>query len=304
MKAKIQSIDFKTILAFAAVYIIWGTTYLAIKIGIQEMPPFLMAGFRYLMGGTVLLGLCLLGKKQPFAESPWWNMALGGIMLTLGQGILFWAELHISSGLTAVLVSTLPIFYILVDRVNWPGYFRSKLTLFSIALGLAGIILLFKDQMSGGSGDLALKLVASLSVLFSCMSWAIGSIYYKRRSRPERLFSDVSWQLIGGSIACFMVSFIIDPLDQFHFNHLSLVTWGAVFYLAIAGSVIAFSAMYYLLATRPPAIVGTYAYVNPIIAVILGVLVANETITTYQLMGIGIILLAAYLSNRVKLNTK
>ncbi|MBG6233591.1 drug/metabolite transporter (DMT)-like permease [Pedobacter sp. CAN_A7] len=300
----IKSLNIKVILAFGAVYIIWGTTYLAIKIGIAEMPPFLMASFRYFIGGMVLIGLCLIRNKQPLNKEVWQNMVLGGFMLTLGQGTLFWAEQHISSGLTAVLVSTLPIFYILVDRKNWKGYFNSKLTIVSILLGLIGILALFKDQLVVGASKDPLTIIASLVVLSSCLSWAIGSIYYKNRASPERLFHDVAWQLIGGSIACILVSLVADPLATFSFDQVSLKTWGAIVYLAIAGSVIAFTASYYLLSVRPPAVVGTYAYVNPIIAVILGVLVAEEVITWSQFVGILIILLAAYLSNRVKLKNK
>lgn len=300
----IKSLNLKVILAFAAVYIIWGTTYLAIKIGITEMPPFLMAAFRYLIGGLVLLGLCMARNRQPLNKEVWQNMVLGGLMLTLGQGTLFWAEQHISSGLTAVLVSTLPIFYILVDRKNWSGYFNSKLTIISILLGMIGILALFREQLIEGATDDPMMLISSLVVLSSCLSWAFGSTYYKNKAAPERLFPDVGWQLIGGSITCLVVSLIADPLAGFNFDQVSIKTWGAVIYLAIAGSVIAFTASYYLLSVRPPAVVGTYAYVNPIIAVILGVLFANEVISLSQLIGIAIILVAAYLSNRVKLKTK
>jgi drug/metabolite transporter (DMT)-like permease len=302
MKSVAIKPNLKIVLSFAAVYLIWGTTYLAIKIGIAEFPPFLMATFRYLLASGALLIFCLAKKQQPFKVAILRNMVLGGLMLTLGQGILFWAELHLSSGLTAVLVSTLPICYILVDRKNWKGYFHSKLTLFSILLGLAGIVLLFSDQLSGGSGDSQLILIASLTVILSCLCWAWGSIYYKDHSVPETLFPDVSWQLLGGAIACFTVSICVDPLKEIDLLEVSLKAWGSVAYLAIAGSVIAFTASYYLLSVRPPAVVGTYAYVNPIIAVLLGVLVAGEEISLVQIIGIAVILIAAYLSNRVKLS--
>ncbi|WP_432708336.1 EamA family transporter [Pedobacter sp.] len=304
MKNWINSLDLKVILAFGAVYIIWGTTYLAIKIGIAEMPPFLMATFRYLIGGTVLLMLCLIRNTQPLNIQVWQNLLLGGLMLTLGQGTLFWAEQYISSGLTAVLVSTLPIFYILADQRNWKSYFHSKLTIVSILLGLIGIVALFKDQLAEGINYNPLTLIASLVVLGSCFIWALGSLYYKRKAAPERLFPDVGWQLIGGSIACLVVNLFTDPLSSFSFDQVSIKTWGAICYLAIAGSVIAFTASYYLLSVRPPAVVGTYAYVNPIIAVFLGVLVAHEEVSASQLFGIGIILVAAYLANRVKLTIK
>lgn len=301
MKAAINT-SLKIILAFAAVYIIWGTTYLAIKIGIEDMPPFLMATFRYLIASVILLAICLAKKQQPFKKDVFKNMLLGALMLTAGQGILFWAELHLSSGLTAVLVSTLPICYILVDKKNWKGYFHSKLTIFSIVLGLIGVVLLFLDQLTIDKTDQgSLTLLAAITVILSCVSWAAGSIYYKNHSEPKRLFADVSWQLLGGAIACLVVSLVTDNFTGFNIRDVSIATWWAILYLAIAGSIIAFTASYYLLSVRPATVVGTYAYVNPIIAVILGVLVADEKITVVQLIGILIILIAAYLSNRAKL---
>ena len=304
MEKRLNAPDIKVILAFAAVYIIWGTTYLAIKIGLKDMPPFLMAAFRFLIAGVVLLLICLAKKTYSVRNTIWKNILLGAFMLTLGQGILFWAELHLSSGLTAVLVSTLPISYIIADRQNWKAYFHSKLTIFSIVLGLAGILMLFKDQLSGGSDDSSMQLIASAVVLISCLCWATGSIYYKHHSKPENLFPDVSWQLLGGAAACFIVSFFADNLQSFHIADVSAKSWGAVTYLAIAGSIMAFTSSYYLLSVRPAAVVGTYAYVNPIIAVILGILIADESISTSQIIGIVIILTAAYLSNQVKLKTK
>jgi drug/metabolite transporter (DMT)-like permease len=304
MKSLTKAIDLKVILCFAAVYIIGGTTYLAIKIGLEAMPPFIMVSLRYLIAGVVLLMICLLKGEKIFTPTFTRNMVLGAFMLTLGQGVLFWAEQYLSSGLTAVFIATLPISYILIDKRNRTNYFQSKLTLISIALGLVGILVLFKDQASTDNGASAqMKIIASVVVIGSCLCWAAGSLYYKYRIPQGSLFSDVGWQLIGGAIACFIVSLFTDGVTDYHFAEVPLQTWGAVLYLAIAGSIIAFTASYYLLSVRPPAVVGTYAYVNPIIAVLLGWAIANETISVSQVIGIVVILIAAYLSNKVKLKS-
>ena len=301
MNTWIKSLDIKVVLAFAAVYIIWGTTYLAIKIGVAEMPPFLMASCRYLIAGFIMLTYCQIKHNEVLKSDTLKNLLLGAFMLSLGQGILFWAEKYLSSGLTAVFIATLPIAYIIVDRKNWKGYFNSKLTIISIVMGLAGILVLFKDQTSeANTGGTNMQLIASVVVVCSCLCWAMGSIYYKNNSDKSFLFCDVGWQLIGGSIACILISIFADSWATFTFQQVSIQTWGAVFYLAVAGSIVAFTASYYLLSVRPPAIVGTYAYVNPIIAVILGFLVAGESISISQIIGIVIILVAAYLSNKVK----
>ncbi|MEJ5995611.1 EamA family transporter [Pedobacter sp. Du54] len=293
----------KVILGFAAVYVIWGTTYLAIKFGISEIPPFLMASLRYSIAATVLTAISVILKKELTKVPILRNMLLGGFMLSLGQGILFWAELHLSSGLTAVLVSTLPICYIIVDRTNWKNYFHSKVTLLGIVLGLAGVALLFSEQLGSNSEGEKMTLIASLAVIGSCLCWAWGSIYYKNHTCGP-LMPEVSWQLVGGAIACLVVSASTEPLTSVDIFSFSLRAWGSVVYLAIAGSVIAFTASYYLLSVRPPAVVGTYAYVNPIIAVLLGVLIAGEHVSTIQGIGIAVILIAAYLSNRAKFKAK
>lgn len=305
MKNWFKTIDIKVLLAFAAVYIIWGTTYLAIKIGVDGMPPFLMASFRNLIAGFILLTVCLIKREAIFNKNILKNMLLGAFMLTLGQGVLFWAEQYLSSGLTAIFTATLPIWYVLADRRNWKGYFNSKLTFVSILMGIIGILILFKDQAVVDTQHSAdMKTIASAVAVGSCFCWAIGSLYYKYNHSSNSLFCNIGWQLIGGMIACFFISLVTNEWTGLNLSQVSIKTWSAIFYLAVAGSVIAFTASYYLLSVRPAAVVGTYAYVNPIIAVLLGCLLADEKITISQVTGIVIILIAAYLSNKVKLESQ
>jgi drug/metabolite transporter (DMT)-like permease len=291
----------KVLLSFAAVYVIWGTTYLAIKIGVRQMPPFIMASMRYLIAGGLLLGFCVVKRERLFWGDTVMQLLIGAFMLTLGQGILFWAEEYISSGLTAVFIATLPVWYILIDGRNRAMYFRSKLTLASIVLGLVGIVTLFSGQTGHADGQSGtMRVIASAVVLCSCFCWALGSLYYKNHRGQSALLVDVSWQLVGGTVACFVVSVFANEWKHFTFGAVNAASWGAVFYLAIAGSIVAFSASLYLLTVRPPAVVGTYAYVNPIIAVLIG-MAAGELVTVTQVVGIVIILVAAYLANRVKI---
>ena len=155
-------------LAFGAVYIIWGTTYLAIKIGVRQMPPFIIASLRYLIAGVLLLGFCIVKRERLFSDNMVTQALLGAFMLTLGQGVIFWAEEYISSGLTAVFIATLPVWYILIDGRNRGMYFKSKLTLTSISLGLIGIITLFSGQTSHADEQSGtMRLIASAVVLCS-----------------------------------------------------------------------------------------------------------------------------------------
>ena len=302
MEKLLKGFDLKIVMAFAAVYIIWGTTYLAIKIGLENMSPFIMAFFRYLIAGVLLLSWGLVKRSVVLDKHMLKNMLLGAFMLTLGQGVLFWAEQYLSSGLTAVFIATLPICYILVDRRNWKGYFQSKLTLASILIGFFGIFLLFNGQTDAPSQHAAnMTVIASFVVIGSCICWAIGSLYYKNNMSSGSLFTNVAWQLIGGAIACFFIGFTTGEWAGFRIEEIDSKSWTAIFYLSIAGSIVAFTASYYLLANRPAAVVGTYAYVNPIIAVLLGCLLAEEVISVIQIIGIAIILMAAYLANKVKM---
>jgi drug/metabolite transporter (DMT)-like permease len=293
--------DWRIILAFAAVYVIWGTTYLAIRIGIESMPPFIMASLRYLLAAIILLLFIRFNGETVIDKTAVSNLLLGAFMLTFGQGTIFWAEKYVPSGLTAVLISTAPIWYIVADRKHWSDYFNSKLTLFSILLGLAGVWLLFKDQVIPGNGGTNhMTLIATLIIIVSCFCWVMASLYYKYNHTPGSLYKNVGWQMVGGAAACMFVGSAMGEWSQFAFSAVTMRSWGALLYLAIAGSIVAFTAMFWLLERRPAAIVGTYAYVNPIIAVLLGCLLANELITVIQIVGMVIILVAAYLANRVK----
>jgi drug/metabolite transporter (DMT)-like permease len=293
--------EFRIWLAFAAIYIIWGTTYLAIKIGIEFTPPFIMASLRYLLAGALLLGYCLVKKESIFTKTTLLNIKLGAFIMTFGQAIAFWSEKYISSGLTAVFGSLLPVCYIITDRRHWRNYKESKLTLVSIGLGIIGIIILFIHPSAASETSTGLiTIIASAASVLSCFCWAAGSLYYKYHQRIGSLYCNVGWQLVGGMITCLIISGIAGEWHGFDIMTIPLRSLAAVIYLAIAGSIVALIALYWLLARRPAAVVGTYAYANPVIAVLLGYLIANEKITLIQIFGMVVILIAAYAANRVK----
>lgn len=303
MNISILKKNYAVILAFAAIYIIWGTTYLAIRIGLESIPPFIMASMRYLIAGILLFLFCAAKKEVLLAKSALNNILLGAIILTGGQGVIFWAEKYISSGLTAVLISTLPIWYILIDKRHWKSYFNSKLTLLSILLGIAGILILFKNPSDTDDSHTGwITVLASMVVIASCICWAAGSLYYKYNLTAGSLYVNVACQLVGGTISCLLISKLTNEWHQFSIPAITLNSWLAVLYLAIAGSIIAFLALFWLLSIKPAPVVGTHAYVNPIIAVLLGSL-AGETINAGQVIGMIVILLAAYLANKVKFSS-
>jgi len=296
--------NFRLWLAFAAIYIVWGTTYLAIKIGIDYLPPYIMASMRYFIAGGLLLLFCLVRRESIFATNIPQNVILGAFIMTFGQATAFWSEKYISSGLTAVFNSLLPICYIIADRRNWANYAKSKLTILSIGLGIIGIVILFISPAAASESHTGfITVVASAVTVAACFCWAAGSLYNKYHVKTGSLFVNIGWQLLGGMICCLIISGITGEWSGFHYRTVPWQGWAAVFYLAIAGSIVALVALYWLLARRPAAVVGTYAYVNPVIAVLLGYLIAGEKITLIQIFGMIVILIAAYTANQVKFTT-
>jgi drug/metabolite transporter (DMT)-like permease len=288
------------LIAFAATYIIWGTTYLAILIGIETLPPFIMAAIRFLIAGIVLLTIAVLRGESVWVRDIYKNMLLGIIILTGGQGLLAWAELYIPSGYAAILVSTLPLWYVLLDKKNWSIYFKNKLILIGLILGFLGILLLFKKYLGASPGTGILQLVGLLAVLGSCICWATGTLYSKNNANQRSIFVNLGWQLIGGFLSSLLVGFFSNEFSGFSFANVSMNSWLATLYLAVAGSLVAFIAFSWLMTVKPAAIVGTYAYINPVIAVLLGWLLAKESITLVQIAGMFVILLSAFLVNSAK----
>lgn len=198
-----------------------------------------------------------------------------------------------------MLISTLPLWFVVLDKNQWAVYWKQKTVIWGLVLGFLGILLLFKKyfgQSLQGS-DVKMELLASLAILVSCVSWAGASLYHKKYPVRGSMYLQLGWQLMGGLLSCFVVSIVTKEWSRFSFDGVSAASAGAVLYLAIAGSVITFFAYTWLLTKKPPAIVGTYAYINPVIAVLLGALVASEVIVWEQIAGMVIILVSAFLVN-------
>lgn len=299
------------ILAFLAIYLIWGTTYLAIVIGLEGFPPFFMATVRFVIAGLILVAYSLwMGEGFPAWESLVKNAFIGLIVLTGGQGLLIWSEQYIASGYASVLVATLPVWFVVMDRMNWKLYFSNFYILAGVLIGFVGIVILFKDKLSEPTTahDSQIQLLASLAVIAGAMCWVIGTLYHRSRPAPGSIYLNLGWQLLGGSVMCLMISAGSGELQQLNWQETTWTSWMVVVYLAIAGSIIAFVAYTWLLKEKPSAIVGTYAYINPIVAVFLGWLLADEAITGTQLVGMSIVLFSAVLINmnrsRVMLKTQ
>lgn len=292
--------NLKVILAFAAIYVIWGATYLAAWFGLGSIPPYLMSGIRFLIAGLILLVYGWVSSGGiPGARSLKINSIAGVLMLVGGSGSVLWAQQYTGSALAAILVSSLPIWFIVLDRRQWSAYLKQPLVIAGTLLGFLGIILLFgfSENPPGQPGSYN-KLMLSIGVLIvACMLWTIGSLFVKYNPVQEPIATGAGVQLVAAGLVSLVISNLAGEWPGFSFAQVSAKAWLGVGYLILLGSVVAYLAYVWLLTVRPAAQVGTFAYVNPVIAVILGALVAHEKIPAIQLVGLLIILTSILLIN-------
>jgi drug/metabolite transporter (DMT)-like permease len=300
-----SSLNHKTllVLAFLAVNLIWGTTYLAIVIGLEGFPPFLMASIRFIIAGSILVGFSFW-KKAPFPkyQSMIKNSIIGMIVLVGGQGLLIWSEQYIESGYASVLTATLPIWFVILDRANWRYYFTTPAIIAGVVMGFGGILMLFRDKLTASipAEEIQTQVFASFIVLLGAMCWVVGTLFNKSRPAPGSIYQNLGWQLLFGAVFSLLISLFFNETDTFVMTNVSWQAWAAVVYLAIAGSIAAYVAYTWLRTQQPAASVGIYAYGNPIVAVFLGWLLADEVISPNQIIGMFVIIGGALLINRNK----
>ena len=277
------------IVAFAAVYVVWGSTYLAIRYAVQTMPPLLMAGARFSVSGVLLYGWARLrGAPRPTAVQ-WRVAALTGVlMLCLGNGSVGWAEQRIPSALAALIVAVVPLWMVLFDWVR-PGGERPTLAVIAgVVVGLAGLVVLVgPERVDTGA---PVDVVGALVLVAASMAWAFGSVYNSRGERPDSAAMSTGLQMLGGSVALVVSGLALGEGHQASISHISAASWAGWLYLVTFGSLIGFTAYIYLLKEVSPAKASTYAYVNPVVAMLLGWAIAGESITPRTLVAAAIIL--------------
>jgi drug/metabolite transporter (DMT)-like permease len=278
-------------LAFAAIYLIWGSTYLAIRVAVETMPPFLMAGARFLTAGLLLFTfLRLRGAARPSAHQ-WRANAIIGLFLILGgNGAVVWAEQFVPSGITALVIGIGPLFIVLTEWA-WPGGIRpTATTMVALLLGFAGVTWLAAPWENGADGGLHLGGVGA--ILLGCVSWGIGSIYSRHAKHGAEPFVASSLQMLGGGAALLVAALGHGDFARFDATTIPPRAWGAFTYLIGVGSLIGFSTFVWLMKHSTPARVATYAYVNPIVAVLLGWLILDEPVTSRTVVA-SIVIVAA-----------
>jgi drug/metabolite transporter (DMT)-like permease len=280
--------------AFAAVAVFWGTTFLAIRIGVQTFPPFIMAGFRHTIGGILICGYFLLrGYKIPPVKDLKVFFVNGVLMLTLGNGLVSWAELYISSGLAALICSLTPVWLILINSVGKSREVINFKTILGLALCLGAQFFIFRRNVAELSNpDYLLGIVA---IVFANFAWALGSIYSKNhQGRVNALFAAGLQMIAGGTVLNILAAFRGEWVNL----HPSAEANWALAYLVVFGSIIAYGSYTYVLKKLPAAIVSTYAYLNTIVAVILGWLWLDEELSMQMIVAVALTIGGCWLINR------
>lgn len=285
----------RILLAFAAIYLIWGSTYLGIKLAIETIPTFLMAGSRLVIsGGGLYLWLRMRGSERP--KFVHWRSALviGALMLGGGNGGVTWSEQYIPSGVVALMVAAVSFWLVLFDWLR-PGGRRPNLqTIIGLIVGFSGVALLIgPGKIAGGEG---VDLFGAVVMLFATFCWAIGSLYSRSAELPTRpILLGAAMEMLTGGIVLMLIGTLSGEWGSFSFTAISTRSLTAFIYLVFFGSLIGFSTYIFLLRHTIPARVATYAYVNPIVAVILGWLFGNESLTPRILLAAIVIVLSVFI---------
>jgi drug/metabolite transporter (DMT)-like permease len=283
-------------LAFAIIYFVWGSTFLAIRIGVREVPPFLLAGLRFLIAGAALYAWARArGTRSPTPRE--WRAAslLAVLMFVLDYGLLFWAEQRVPSGIAAVMMATTPVFMAL-GEIFLLRTQRMTLRLgFALLVGIAGVAVLVGYSPFGqrpSRGDAPIDATGAIALIIACISWSVASLLSRKMPLPPAKAMSSGAQMLAGGVMLLVTSALLVEFRGFHPQAVSRGAWLALAYLTVAGSIVAFTAYVWLLHHESPTKVGTYAYVNPAVAVVLGYFLGGETIGARTIVGTLLVLLS------------
>jgi drug/metabolite transporter (DMT)-like permease len=264
------------ILGFLIIYVVWGSTYLAIRWGVETIPPFIMGGTRFLIAGSLMYGYSRFRGAQKPTLTEWRNSAIvGALLLFVGNGAVSWAEQRVSSGMTSLLVATVPLWLVLCEVVQGqrPGLAKWA----GVALGLVGVGLLVLPA-DGNLSSAAVEPAGAVVLALGSLSWTIGSLYSRTAALAKPASIAIAMQMLVGGAMLLVLSLVSGELTSLHREAISMTSLYSLLYLIVFGSLIGFSTYMWLLTVASPTAVGTYAYVNPVVAVLLGVVFAGERI--------------------------
>jgi drug/metabolite transporter (DMT)-like permease len=291
MEAAARRHTLTTLLAFAAIYFLWGSTFLAIRVGVREVPPFLLASMRFLIAGLVLYAWTVAqGERSPTGRQ--WSSAflLAVLIFVLDYGLLFWAEQRVPSGIAAVMMATIPVFMTLSEIVLL-GTQRVTLRLsLALLIGIGGVAVLMSHSLNVGETPIDGK--GAVALIVAAISWSLSSALTRKLPLPPSKVMSSGAQMLAGGILLALTAGALGEFRDFHPLTVSRAAWLSLAYLIVAGSIVAFTAYVWLIHHESPTKVGTYAYVNPVVAVLLGYFLGGETLGLRTILGTAFVLIS------------
>jgi drug/metabolite transporter (DMT)-like permease len=284
MDSKTHRPAWKTLLAFGIIYFVWGSTFLAIRIGVHEVPPLLFAAMRFLIAGLVLFGWRIARREPSPTRRQWMSVLLLALLIFLiDYGLLFWAEQRVPSGVAAVMLATIPVFIALSEIL----FLRTqRLTLrlaFALLVGIGGVGVLMSHSLNLGGSPIDRP--GAVALIIASISWSIATALARRLPLPPSKVMSSGAQMLAGGIMLTLAAAAFGEFHNFHPSTVSSRAWLSLLYLIIAGSIIGFTAYVWLIHHESPTKVGTYAYVNPVVAVVLGYFFGGEALGLRTILG-------------------
>jgi drug/metabolite transporter (DMT)-like permease len=281
----------KTLLAFAIIYFVWGSTYLAVRVGVREVPPLILAAMRFSVAGLVLFGWVLArGERAPSLRE--WRSAsiLGMVIFLFDYGLLFWAEQRVPSGIAAVMLATIPVFMALSEIIFLRTQRLTVRLALALLIGLGGVGVLMSRALNLGGAPI--DKWGAMALIFASISWSAASVLARKLPLPSSKVMSSGAQMLAGGILLTIAAGAFGEFRNFHPSAVSRGVWFALVYLIVAGSIIGFTAYVWLIHHESPTKVGTYAYVNPIVAVLVGYFLGGEALSARTILGTLFILIS------------
>ena len=274
----------KTLLAFAIIYFVWGSTFLAIRVGVREVPPFLLAAMRFSIAGLVLYGWTIARGERSPNQRQWMSVSfLALLIFVLDYGLLFWAEQRVPSGIAAVMMATIPVFMALSEILFLRTQRLTVRLALALLIGLGGVALLMSHSLNLGGAPI--DTAGAVALILASISWSIASVLTRKLPLPSSKVMSSGAQMLVGGVLLALTAAALGEFRDFHPWAISRGAWLSLLYLIVAGSIIGFTAYVWLIHHESPTKVGTYAYVNPVVAVVLGYFLAGEGLGMRTILG-------------------
>jgi drug/metabolite transporter (DMT)-like permease len=284
----------KTLLAFTIIYFVWGSTFLAIRVGVREVPPLVLAAMRFSVAGVVLYGWMIVrGERSPSVRE--WRSAtlLGIVIFVFDYGLLFWAELRVPSGIAAVMLATIPVFMALSEISFLRTQQLTVRLVLALLIGIGGVAVLMSRSLN--LGGVPIDKMGAVALIFASISWSVASVLTRKLTLPPSKVMSSGAQMLAGGVFLALTATALGEFRNFHPWSVSRGAWLSLLYLIVAGSIIGFTAYVWLIHHESPTKVGTYAYVNPIVAVLVGYFFGGEALSLRTIMGTLFVLISVVL---------